>query len=190
MRSSASGALFSYFAIFLLSACLLGVSVRSARETLGKSAALRGARLANARLRLPNTLPRGISAQSSSLRAGAKRGIVACSELDLIREVVGKDSYESTLKDAGDKLVLVDFYTDWCGPCKMIYPYLEELARENSGSLEIVKVNCAGENRELVNELGVRVLPTFMFYKNEKNVAIVKGAKRDDLKSLIAEHTA
>nr|ACF24551.1 chloroplast thioredoxin F-type [Gymnochlora stellata] len=130
------------------------------------------------------------SSPSSSVRTAAlRRGIVACSEVDLIREV-GKDSYETTLKEAGDKLVLVDFYTDWCGPCKMIYPYLEELARDYSGSLEIVKVNCAGENRELVNELGVRVLPTFMFYKNEKNIATVKGAKRDDLKNFIAENTA
>jgi len=39
----------------------------------------------------------------------------------------------------------------------MIYPYLEELARENPDTLQIVKLNCAGENRELVNELGVRV---------------------------------
>jgi len=82
----------------------------------------------------------------------------------------------------------------------MIYPYLEvclyknahrhkhtthssslptfglgqELARENPDTLQIVKLNCAGENRELVNELGVRVLPTFLFYKNEENIATVK----------------
>eukprot|EP00465_Bigelowiella_longifila_P000183 CAMPEP_0185251372 /NCGR_PEP_ID=MMETSP1359-20130426/780_1 /TAXON_ID=552665 /ORGANISM="Bigelowiella longifila, Strain CCMP242" /LENGTH=184 /DNA_ID=CAMNT_0027833235 /DNA_START=336 /DNA_END=890 /DNA_ORIENTATION=- len=103
---------------------------------------------------------------------------------------VDKDSYHAAIKDAGDKLVLVDFYTDWCGPCKMIYPFLQELARDNADSLEIIKMNCAGDNRELVNELGVRVLPTFFFYKNEKNIAIVKGAKKEDLQNLIAEHTA
>jgi len=70
----------------------------------------------------------------------------------------------------------------------MIYPYLEELARENPDTLQIVKLNCAGENRELVNELGVRVLPTFLFYKNEENIATVKGAKREDLKNIIAEY--
>jgi len=77
-----------------------------------------------------------------------------------------------------------------CGPCKMIYPFLQELARDNADSLEIIKMNCAGDNRELVNELGVRVLPTFFFYKNEKNIAIVKGAKKEDLQNLVAEHTA
>jgi len=100
---------------------------------------------------------------------------------------INKDDYYTVLKNAGDKLVLVDFYTDWCGPCKMIYPFLEELARDNAESLQIVKMNCAGENRDLVNELGVRVLPTFMFYKGEKNIAVVKGAKREDLKNLVAE---
>eukprot|EP00467_Chlorarachnion_reptans_P021209 CAMPEP_0114519586 /NCGR_PEP_ID=MMETSP0109-20121206/19094_1 /TAXON_ID=29199 /ORGANISM="Chlorarachnion reptans, Strain CCCM449" /LENGTH=164 /DNA_ID=CAMNT_0001700359 /DNA_START=325 /DNA_END=819 /DNA_ORIENTATION=+ len=123
---------------------------------------------------------------SSSLSSRAKRH-VRCAAAGEIREI-GKDDYYQTLKDAGDKLVIVDFFTDWCGPCKMIYPFLEELARDNADSLEIVKLNCAGENRELVNELGVRVLPTFLFYKNEKNVATVKGAKREDLKNLIAEH--
>uniref|UniRef100_A0A7S4DIX7 Thioredoxin domain-containing protein n=1 Tax=Lotharella globosa TaxID=91324 RepID=A0A7S4DIX7_9EUKA len=149
--------------------CIIAVS-RSSNQLKSSVASHSIARFAKPAPFTSRNLRRKCTAPSP--RAGHAM-VVGAGAGGLITEV-DKDSYYPTLKNAGGKLILVDFYTDWCGPCKMIYPYLEELARENPDTLQIVKLNCAGENRELVNELGVRVLPTFLFYKNEENIATVK----------------
>lgn len=72
-------------------------------------------------------------------------------------------AYKALIKS--DKMVLVDFYADWCGPCKRIQPYLEEIKEEMGSKLLLLRVN-ADENTELCNELSVYSLPTLFFYKN------------------------
>lgn len=72
--------------------------------------------------------------------------------------------------------VLVDFWADWCGPCKMVAPVLEQLATELEGKLTIVKLN-ADENQETVREYGVMGLPTLNLYKNGEVVKQIVGAK-------------
>lgn len=73
--------------------------------------------------------------------------------------------YKSLLKS--DNWVLVDFYADWCGPCKKMDPFLEEIKNQMGSKLKMVRIN-ADDNTDICNELSVYSLPTLFLYKNEK----------------------
>ncbi len=76
---------------------------------------------------------------------------------------------------AADKPVLVDFWAEWCGPCKQIGPALEELSAEFAGQLTIAKVNI-DDNPETPGRYGVRGIPTLMIFKDGKLTATKVGA--------------
>ena len=65
-----------------------------------------------------------------------------------------------------DKLVLVDFYADWCAPCKKMKPYLDEIANDMADNVLVVRIN-ADENPEICKELNVKALPVLQIYTNE-----------------------
>ena len=69
-----------------------------------------------------------------------------------------------------DKPVLLDFYADWCGPCKMLASVLHEIAEENAGTLKVGKVN-VDEQMELAMRFQVSSIPTLVVFKNGKAVA-------------------
>lgn len=71
--------------------------------------------------------------------------------------------------------VVVDFWAEWCGPCRMIGPALEELAEEYAGKVKIVKVN-VDENMETPAQLGVRGIPALFLFKNGEVVSNKVGA--------------
>ncbi|KAJ4757573.1 Thioredoxin [Rhynchospora pubera] len=93
---------------------------------------------------------------------------------------VTKDTFWPIVKAAGDKVVVLDMYTQWCGPCKIIAPRYQELSEKN---LDVVflKLDCNQDNKPLAKELGIRVVPTFKILKEGKIVKEVTGAKIDDL---------
>jgi thioredoxin 1 len=64
-----------------------------------------------------------------------------------------------------DKPVIVDFWAEWCGPCKMIAPLLDEVAREKAGTVKIGKVN-VDENQSLSFKYNIRAIPALLFFKN------------------------
>jgi thioredoxin 1 len=64
-----------------------------------------------------------------------------------------------------DKPVIVDFWAEWCGPCKMIAPLLDEIAREKAGTVKIAKVN-VDENQSLSIKYNIRAIPALLFFKN------------------------
>ena len=76
--------------------------------------------------------------------------------------------------------VVVDFWAEWCGPCKMIAPHLEELSREMSGRVKIVKLN-VDENGQTAARYGVRSIPTLIMFRNGEpvNMKVGAGAKSD-----------
>ena len=74
-----------------------------------------------------------------------------------------------------DELVMVDFWAEWCGPCRAISPVLEELTRESAGRVTLAKVN-VDENPGLAARYGVRSIPTILFVKQGKVVDQVIGA--------------
>ena len=64
-----------------------------------------------------------------------------------------------------DKPVIVDFWAEWCGPCKMIAPMLDEIAKENAAKLKVAKVN-VDENQSLSFKSNIRAIPSLLFFKN------------------------
>jgi len=81
--------------------------------------------------------------------------------------------------------VVVDFWAEWCGPCKMIAPLLDELASEYDARVRIGKVNI-DEEQGLAAEFGIRAIPTLLFFKNGEVAAQIVGmCSKRDLKSNI-----
>jgi thioredoxin 1 len=95
---------------------------------------------------------------------------------------VTDDSFDADVLKS-EKLVLVDFWAEWCGPCKQIAPALEDLAQELGDKLQIMKLNI-DENPQTPSKYGVRGIPTLMLFKDGKLAASRVGAMP---KSKIAE---
>jgi thioredoxin len=82
-------------------------------------------------------------------------------------------------KFEGDKPCMIDFYADWCGPCKMVAPILEELATEFEGKMNIFKVNTE-EERELAQVFGIQSIPSLLFIPVEGQPQMAMGALPKD----------
>lgn len=87
-------------------------------------------------------------------------------------------NFEENPKDwkfLGDKPCIIDFYADWCGPCKMVAPILEELAAEYDGEIYVYKINTEQEP-ELSSAFGIRSIPSLLFVPMEGQPQMSQGA--------------
>jgi thioredoxin 1 len=89
-------------------------------------------------------------------------------------KAVTDSSFQADVIDA-DKPVLVDFWAEWCGPCKMIGPALEEISEELADKVTIAKINI-DENPDAPGKYGVRGIPTMILFKNGEAAATKVGA--------------
>ena len=101
---------------------------------------------------------------------------------------VNVDSFDETISSATTP-ILVDFWAEWCGPCKMIAPVLDEISSENPDKIKIVKLN-VDENPDLARRFEVMSIPTLIVFKDGEVAKRLVGAKNkagllDDLKDFI-----
>ncbi len=98
---------------------------------------------------------------------------------------VTDSSFKSDVLDS-NLPVVVDFWAEWCGPCRMIAPALEEISKEMEGKVKIVKLN-VDENPATAGQFGIRSIPTLMLFKDGKLASQMVGAKpKGDLSRWIA----
>lgn len=92
---------------------------------------------------------------------------------------VNEGNFEQEVVKA-DKLVLIDFYADWCGPCKNFAPHLEKFAEENQDKVKVVKIN-VDENPALAAAFNVRSIPTLVTMKDGQPIFMAAGALPPDM---------
>nr|3ZIV_A Chain A, AECA THIOREDOXIN [synthetic construct]3ZIV_B Chain B, AECA THIOREDOXIN [synthetic construct]3ZIV_C Chain C, AECA THIOREDOXIN [synthetic construct] len=100
---------------------------------------------------------------------------------------INDENFDEVIKKS-DKVVVVDFWAEWCGPCRMIAPIIEELAEEYAGKVVFGKVN-VDENPEIAAKYGIMSIPTLLFFKNGKVVDQLVGARpKEALKERIKKY--
>lgn len=88
-------------------------------------------------------------------------------------DAVSTADFDKLVKQS-DLPVIVDFWAEWCGPCKMLQPTLEKIAVENTGKIKIVKLNI-DENQQTAADYGIRGIPTMLMFKDGNPVSSKTG---------------
>jgi len=113
--------------------------------------------------------------------------MIQLSKADFLNKVANYEENPEKWEYLGDKPCLIDFYADWCGPCKMVAPILEELAEEYKDEIYIYKIDTEKE-QELSMAFGIRSIPTLLFCPMGEDPQMAAGAlPKATLKEVIDE---
>lgn len=104
-----------------------------------------------------------------------KMGVQHLTKAEFLTKVANYKASPKEWKFLGDKPCIVDFYASWCGPCKMIAPILDELAKEYERKIDIYKIDTEQE-QELAAVFGIRSIPTLLFCPTDGQPQIAQGA--------------
>lgn len=116
-----------------------------------------------------------------------KMGTIHITKAEFLAKVANYEKNPTEWKYLGDKPCIIDFYANWCGPCKMIAPILEDLAKEYDGKIYIYKVNTE-EEQELAGAFGIRSIPSILFCPMNGAPQMAQGAMpKDSFKQAINE---
>ena len=112
---------------------------------------------------------------------------IKLNKADFLAKVANYETTPKEWKYLGDKPAIIDFYADWCGPCRMVSPLLEELAEEYSGKIYIYKVDTDKE-QELAGVFGIQSIPSILFIPMTGQPQMAQGAlPKSELKKAIDE---
>jgi thioredoxin 1 len=129
----------------------------------------------------------GLSLGSRALRLTPVHTVRRCaSPTSEVIDISSTEQFDEALKNAGDSLVVVDYSTSWCGPCKIIAPKFDEFS-ETYKDVAFLKVmgDSSPEADKLMRSQGVRALPSFHFWKSQKMLDSISGAKTQALQDAI-----
>lgn len=105
-----------------------------------------------------------------------------------IIDVTLQNFQQVLLEGSKEKLVIIDFWADWCESCKQLMPVLEKLAGEYSEQVILAKINC-DDQQELAMQFGIRSLPTVAFFKNGEPVDSFGGVKTEsEVRNILSQH--
>jgi len=113
--------------------------------------------------------------ENSTTNETKKMGTIKLTKAEFLTKVANYEANPSEWKYLGDKPCIIDFYADWCGPCKTIAPILEELAKEYDGQIYIYKVDTEKE-QELAAAFGIRSIPSLLFVPMNEQPQMAQGA--------------
>ena len=103
---------------------------------------------------------------------------------DFLKRVADYENNPTTWKFLGNRPTVIDFYANWCGPCKMMAPIMDELAEEYSGKVDFYKVDTEAE-QELAAVFGIRSIPTFLFIPQLASGAMGKAQFKQAIESVL-----
>jgi thioredoxin 1 len=102
------------------------------------------------------------------------RNVNFAKEMAMATVKINSSNFQSDVLQSSEPVV-VDFWAEWCGPCKMIAPALEEIATEMAGQIKVAKIN-VDENPELAAQFGIRSIPTLLMFKDGQVASNMVGA--------------
>jgi thioredoxin 1 len=114
------------------------------------------------------------SASSPGGQTGESGKPVNLTKQDFLEKVMNYEKNQTEWVYEGDKPALIDFYADWCGPCRIAAPVLEELAKEYEGRIHVYKVDTEKE-RELAAVFGIQSIPAFLFVPKDGRPSMSRG---------------
>lgn len=128
-----------------------------------------------------------VTQQETNLNKTNMTKTIHLTKADFLTKVANYEKNSQTWEYLGDKPAIIDFYADWCGPCKMVAPILEQLAAEYEGQIYIYKVDTEAE-QELAADFGIRSIPTLLFIPMNEAPQMAQGAlPKDAFKQAIDE---
>lgn len=123
--------------------------------------------------------------QSNNVQKENKMKPIKLTKAEFLTKVANFETSPNEWKYLGDKPAIVDFYADWCGPCKMVAPILEQLQEEYGDSIQVYKVDTDAE-QELAAAFGIRSIPSLLFIPKEGQPQMAMGAmSKGDFKKAI-----
>ena len=134
-----------------------------------------------------NTTETNITKTENDMTTTTKAKTINLTRADFLEKVANFEETPDKWVYLGDKPAIIDFYADWCGPCKMIAPILEELAEEYDGQIYIYKIDTEVE-QQLASEFGIRSIPSILFVPMNEAPQMAQGAlPKDAFKQAIDE---
>lgn len=116
-----------------------------------------------------------IKESNTNLKTKSKMKTIHLTKEEFLTKVANFETSPNEWKYLGDKPAIIDFYAEWCGPCKSIAPVLEELAAEYEGEIYIYKIDTEAE-QELASAFGIRSIPSLLFIPMDEAPQMAQGA--------------